>query len=146
MVNVHIVCRGIRCVTLQVSQAKPPEVMSHDVKNMKLNRPMSPHLSIYKPQLTSMMSISHRATGLIMIGYALVLAGASFTSYDVPRLVSIINDMHISGGLMFVIKYLLAFPVAYHMMNGVRHLVSVVPTLYFSYHRVFIGFRASMGL
>ena len=29
-------------------------------KNKRLSRPMSPHLTIYKPQLTSMMSISHR--------------------------------------------------------------------------------------
>ena len=30
---------------------------------MAQQRPLSPHLMIYKPQLTSMMSIMHRATG-----------------------------------------------------------------------------------
>ena len=34
-------------------------------KNKALNRPISPHLTIYKFQLTSMLSITHRATGLI---------------------------------------------------------------------------------
>ena len=29
-------------------------------------RPLSPHLSIYKPQLTSVLSISHRATGVVL--------------------------------------------------------------------------------
>merc|ERR1719516_453325 len=33
-------------------------------KNKALNRPLSPHLTIYKFQLTSMLSITHRATGL----------------------------------------------------------------------------------
>jgi len=30
------------------------------------NRPISPHLQIYKPQLTSILSISHRFTGIIL--------------------------------------------------------------------------------
>ncbi|GJP80880.1 hypothetical protein CLOP_g11079 [Closterium sp. NIES-67] len=30
---------------------------------MKINRPLSPHLSIYKPQLTSTLSIFHRISG-----------------------------------------------------------------------------------
>ena len=34
---------------------------------MTNNRPLSPHLQIYKPQLTSVLSISHRITGVINI-------------------------------------------------------------------------------
>ena len=30
------------------------------------NRPISPHLQIYKPQITSILSISHRFTGIIL--------------------------------------------------------------------------------
>ena len=30
----------------------------------KNNRPLSPHLTIYKPQITSLMSITHRITGV----------------------------------------------------------------------------------
>src|SRR3546814_13507861 len=37
-------------------------------------RPLSPHLQIYKPQLTSVMSISHRATGVGLAAGTLVLA------------------------------------------------------------------------
>ncbi|KAB7496822.1 Succinate dehydrogenase cytochrome B subunit, mitochondrial [Armadillidium nasatum] len=36
------------------------------VKNKRLNRPVSPHLTIYKPQITSMLSIAHRGTGLYL--------------------------------------------------------------------------------
>ena len=32
-------------------------------KNKRLGRPISPHLTIYKPQMTSMLSITHRGTG-----------------------------------------------------------------------------------
>ena len=37
-------------------------------KNKALKRPISPHLTIYKFQLTSMLSITHRGTGLAQSG------------------------------------------------------------------------------
>jgi succinate dehydrogenase cytochrome b556 subunit len=33
---------------------------------MKINRPLSPHLTIYKPQLTSTLSIFHRISGAFL--------------------------------------------------------------------------------
>lgn len=46
---------------------------THDEKNMRLKRPMSPHLSVYQVQLTSLLSISHRTTGIILSSYAMFL-------------------------------------------------------------------------
>lgn len=46
---------------------------THDEKNMRLKRPMSPHLTIYELQLTSTLSVSHRATGIILSSYAIIL-------------------------------------------------------------------------
>ena len=37
------------------------------------NRPLSPHLQVYKPQLTTFMSITHRATGIALAVGTLVL-------------------------------------------------------------------------
>lgn len=42
---------------------------THDEKNGRLQRPMSPHLTIYKPQLTTMLSITHRGTGVALSGF-----------------------------------------------------------------------------
>lgn len=56
-----------RPVTLKVTQVEPPKVESHDERNMRMRRPQSPHLTIYAPQLTSMLSISHRFSGLYFI-------------------------------------------------------------------------------
>lgn len=47
---------------------------THEQKNARLKRPMSPHLSIYKMQLTSGLSLTHRATGIILATYALALS------------------------------------------------------------------------
>lgn len=60
--------------TAQYSQAAVPSItfkkfeapitQHHDVKNALLNRPMSPHMTIYKFPLPAMLSITHRATGM----------------------------------------------------------------------------------
>merc|ERR1712059_104458 len=46
-------------------------------KNKALGRPTSPHLTIYKFQLTSMLSITHRGTGLIQSGYLTAVGGGA---------------------------------------------------------------------
>jgi succinate dehydrogenase (ubiquinone) cytochrome b560 subunit len=43
-----------------------------DAKNARLGRPQSPHLSIYRPQLTSVLSVTHRATGMALGGIVTV--------------------------------------------------------------------------
>ncbi len=40
----------------------------------KSQRPLSPHLQIYRPQLTSVLSITHRATGIALLAGTLLLA------------------------------------------------------------------------
>lgn len=45
-----------------------PEV-GHEERNEKLGRPQSPHLSIYKAQLTSTLSIMHRTSGIVLCSY-----------------------------------------------------------------------------
>src|SRR5260370_17993939 len=44
------------------------------VANRPVHRPLSPHLQVYKWQLTSVLSILHRATGIALSGGALYLA------------------------------------------------------------------------
>lgn len=58
-------------ITMQIKKAQEVEYKlgeTHDDKNDRLSRPMSPHLTIYKPQLTTMLSITHRATGVALCG------------------------------------------------------------------------------
>jgi len=51
---------------------------THDDKNARLNRPMSPHLAIYQPQLTTILSITHRATGVALSGVTAGLGACKF--------------------------------------------------------------------
>lgn len=50
-------------VTLKLTKPSGIENLPYEEKNALLKREQSPHLTIYKPQLTSMLSITHRMTG-----------------------------------------------------------------------------------
>jgi succinate dehydrogenase / fumarate reductase cytochrome b subunit len=85
------------------------------------NRPMSPHLQIYRPQLTSILSIVHRMTGVgLTLGAVLVvwwlLAAATGADYFAT----------VDGLLTSWIGYLVllgsTWALAYHLLNGIRHL------------------------
>lgn len=96
---------------------------SHDEKNMRLKRPMSPHLTIYQVQLTSVLSVSHRATGMILSGYAMFLGlGTLFVPGGIPCVIEIVNELNLPFAVLFANKALLAFPATYHTFNGLRHL------------------------
>jgi succinate dehydrogenase/fumarate reductase cytochrome b subunit len=51
-----------------------------DAKNVRLGRPQSPHLTIYRLQLTSMLSLTHRATGMALGGIVTVWGIGKVTS------------------------------------------------------------------
>ncbi|KAI9139944.1 hypothetical protein BKA69DRAFT_1030013, partial [Paraphysoderma sedebokerense] len=83
-------------------------------------RPLSPHLSIYQPQLTSTMSIAHRITGAGLSGlfYASSLYLLVGSSADLVTAAA-----SLPAPVFFGAKFITAFPFAYHSFNGIRHLV-----------------------
>ncbi|KOB66293.1 Succinate dehydrogenase C [Operophtera brumata] len=108
-------------VTFKKYEASKDE--HHDIRNERLNRPLSPHLTIYEYQLTSMLSITHRITGLALSGYASALGlGALCLPNDISHYVTIIEGLNLSPATLFLGKALLASPLGYHFANGIRHL------------------------
>ena len=84
-------------------------------------RPLSPHLQIYRRQLTSVLSILHRATGLALSAGALLLvwwliaAAAGPESY--ARFAAAAGSI---PGRVLLLGWTLSF--FYHLANGIRHL------------------------
>ena len=85
-------------------------------------RPLSPHLQVYRWQVTSVLSILHRGTGLFlvlgtaMIAYwviALALDQTIFSSYQ-TWLGSVVGKVLLAGW---------SFSLFYHWANGIRHLL-----------------------
>ncbi|XP_038214230.1 succinate dehydrogenase cytochrome b560 subunit, mitochondrial-like [Zerene cesonia] len=102
---------------------EPPKEEHHDVRNARLQRPMSPHLTIYKPQLTSILSVTHRAAGIMLSGYITALGvGALVLPNDVAHYVTMIEGLNLSPATIFLAKAILAAPFGYHFANGIRHL------------------------
>ncbi len=85
-------------------------------------RPTSPHLSIYKPQITSMMSIMHRMTGVALYaGTALLVCWLWILAYaPTPVFVSFKECVTSIPGQILLAGWTFAF--FYHLGNGIRHL------------------------
>ncbi|HEY8064912.1 MAG TPA: succinate dehydrogenase, cytochrome b556 subunit [Methylosinus sp.] len=85
-------------------------------------RPLSPHLSIYKPLFTMMMSIVHRITGAALYAGALLLALYLLGLALGPSAfgaVSWIMDSLI--GRLFVLLF--SWALFHHLLGGVRHAI-----------------------
>lgn len=86
------------------------------------NRPLSPHLTIYKPQLNSITSILVRITGNAMLVSAILvvwwlMAAASGPAYfaTIDRLIT-----SVPGDIVMTLSVL---GLWYHALGGLRHLV-----------------------
>lgn len=85
------------------------------------NRPLSPHLGIYRPQITSMLSILHRISGVALTlgGIMLVwwlLAAATGEAYF-----AFVNGV-MTSWLGYLIWFGMTWALLYHLCNGIRHL------------------------
>lgn len=87
-----------------------------------LERPLSPHLQIYRWHLTMALSILHRATGLVLAAGLLLLTWWLTALARGPEAFALVRAAidNPLGGLVLFAFTLAAF---YHMANGVRHLV-----------------------
>jgi len=86
------------------------------------NRPLSPHLQIYKPQITSVLSILHRLTGVALIfGTFLVIATLLAAATGEEAYNKVMGLMSSTIGQLMILGW--SFALIYHMMNGVRHLI-----------------------
>lgn len=83
--------------------------------------PISPHLQIYKKQLTSVLSITHRMTGVVLSIAALVFCFwlASITGGEQ---VYATGMTHIKAWYGQLLILACSFSLYYHLCNGIRHL------------------------
>jgi succinate dehydrogenase / fumarate reductase cytochrome b subunit len=85
-------------------------------------RPLSPHLQIYRWYFTMALSIGHRVTGIGMALGILLLAWWLLALASGPDAFATVQAaMHSWFGLLVLFVY--TFVLFFHMGNGVRHLV-----------------------
>ena len=94
---------------------------------MAVYRPLSPHLLIYKPQFSSVLSVFHRVTGIVLsLGLLFVLFSLKFLVYSINIFPIYLICWYFNTYLAWVIAsilVILVFSFFYHLSNGVRHLI-----------------------
>ena len=91
----------------------------HEVRR---ERPLSPHLQVYKPQLTSVLSIFHRITGVALtLGAMFFVCWLYHLSEGEVRYMTLHSVMISSVGRVFLIGW--SFALFFHLFNGIRHLL-----------------------
>lgn len=85
------------------------------------NKPLSPHLQVYKPQITSVLSIVHRATGVALAFGAIALACWIISgAYGKETFLLAQTILGHWLGQIFLFGWTLC--LFYHLFNGIRHL------------------------
>ncbi|NOD64146.1 MULTISPECIES: succinate dehydrogenase, cytochrome b556 subunit [unclassified Ruegeria] len=86
------------------------------------NRPLSPHLSIYRPQLTSVTSILTRITGNALLVAGLLIVWWFLAAATSPEAFAIANGV-ITSMIGDLVMALSVWGLWYHTLAGVRHLI-----------------------
>ena len=85
-------------------------------------RPLSPHLQIYRPMLTMMMSIVHRITGAALYFGTLLLAWWLIAAASGPSAYTAFETFLGSiFGRLILLGY--TWALIHHMLGGIRHLI-----------------------
>jgi succinate dehydrogenase / fumarate reductase cytochrome b subunit len=87
-----------------------------------MTRPLSPNLQIYRPQLTSVLSITHRLTGILLSAGAVLLVIWIMAAATGPRSYAVLSDV-LGTPLGLTLLFVWTFALFFHLANGVRHLL-----------------------
>ena len=86
-----------------------------------VNRPLSPHLQVYRPQITSILSVIHRGTGVFLGAGTLLLAWWLIAAAAGPAEFASVQAC-LSSWIGRLVLLGFTFSLFYHLCNGIRHL------------------------
>jgi succinate dehydrogenase / fumarate reductase cytochrome b subunit len=88
----------------------------------KRTRPLSPNIQIYRPQLTSVLSIANRITGLVLSVGAVVLVVWLIAAATGPQAYALVQGA-IASWIGQIVLFGCTFAFFLHLCGGIRHLV-----------------------
>ena len=86
------------------------------------HRPLSPHLTIYRPQMTSMTSIFVRITGNAVLVAALMITWWFAAAAAGPDAFATANGF-VTSWFGDLVLFLSTWAIWYHLLGGLRHLI-----------------------
>ncbi len=91
-------------------------------KKRHVERPLSPHLQVYRPLINMVMSIVHRITGVALYFGTLLLAWWLTAAATGPDYFNFVNGIFGSvGGRLVLFGY--TWALMHHMLGGIRHFI-----------------------
>lgn len=104
-----------------MKDARDALFVGHTTDGRAIRRPMSPHLQVYKPQLTSVLSIANRITGIAISAGTLLMVWWLVAAAEGPKPFAAVAWF---AGSIVGVLLLLGWVVSltYHTVAGVRHL------------------------
>ena len=85
-------------------------------------RPLSPHLQIYRPQINMVMSILHRITGSALYAGSLLLAWWLVAAATGPDYFAFVNGLFATWpGMIVLVGF--SWALINHMLGGIRHFI-----------------------
>ena len=90
--------------------------------DLRGNRPLSPHLQIYKPILTMVMSILHRITGAALYFGTVLVAWWLIAAAAGPAYFDFVNEIY--GSILGrLVLFGFTWALVHHMLGGLRHFI-----------------------
>src|ERR1700754_4002900 len=105
-----------------MSDVREALMVGRNSEGKLVRRPLSPHLQVYKPEMSSVTSVFHRGTGIALGVGTLLLTAWLVCAASSDGAFSVIQSLFATCIGIFV---LIGFTVAlfYHFCNGIRHLL-----------------------
>ena len=88
----------------------------------KRPRPRSPNIQIYRPQLTSVLSIVNRITGVVLSVFAVVLVVWLIAAATGPHTYAVVQGA-IASWIGRIVLFGATFSFFLHLCGGIQHLV-----------------------
>ena len=85
-------------------------------------RPLSPHLSVYRPTMTMAMSIAHRISGAALYVGVLLLAGFLIAVSSDASSFAVFSDF-ISSFIGRLTLFVITWALFHHLVGGIRHIL-----------------------
>ena len=86
------------------------------------NRPLSPHLQVYRLQSNMLMSIAHRITGALLYAGSALLAWWLIAAAFSPEQFALVNAV-LGSWLGRLVLVGFTWALLHHLLGGIRHLI-----------------------
>ncbi|KAJ1729765.1 hypothetical protein LPJ72_004803 [Coemansia sp. Benny D160-2] len=122
-----IAAKGVRAFIATPKRCTEEESQAAVAERARKNRPVSPNLGIYKPQMSMVLSALHRNTGVAVAGaaylYTAAFGVAPLLGLDLGSVTAASTVAALPIPVLLGLKALISGCLSFHCFNGIRHLV-----------------------